>query len=95
MIGDTAKNVLPDQHQNQANWCPDFRVAPVEAMKWQVAIVSRKAADWARRHAGSVFFGGGGKLTTTDIACINDLIRKARESGLCVEYVGPHQVVRF
>lgn len=95
MVFGTAESLTPEVLEAEEIWQPDFRVENIRSSIWQVAILSKRGSDWARAKAKSNLLGKWEKVTTTDVAGINDLIGHARSNGLKVEYIGPHQVVRF
>jgi len=93
--GTVAGSFKPDVADTPDTWWPDFQVKSIENTIWQVAIKSRKGADWARTRIRSDLFGREENVTTTDIASINHLLGHARNNGLKIEYIGPNQIVRF
>ncbi|MCX2721541.1 hypothetical protein [Roseibium salinum] len=97
MIKGAAKVHEPAVSDEQAEtlWWPDFRVVALDNARWQVKLLSAKACDWVRRRTEPPLASDAGKLMITELASLNLLICSARESGLKIEYVGPHQVVRF
>lgn len=95
MTKSAARIPEPETPESPDSWWPDFRVKSIENTIWQVVVISRKGSDWASTRSRSSLLGSGDKVTTTDLASVNHLIGSARNSGLKIEYVGPHQVVRF
>ncbi|WP_428650673.1 hypothetical protein [Roseibium sp.] len=84
-----------DCWDEQGSWKPDFRVAHLKNTKWQIAILSPEASRWARERMRTTTFAGEETLITDDLSNVNMFVSAARRFGMKVEYVGPHQVVRF
>ena len=84
-----------EEDEEAEGWVPDFRVSPLKDTRWQIAILSLKASQWARSRSRSTIFAGEEVLTTDDLSSVNLFVSAARNFGMKVEYVGPHQIVRF
>lgn len=76
-------------------WLPDFRVEYSTAVGWQIAIVSQRASEWARKNARSPVFNNTGGFIQTDLAGVNLFVHGARQDGLKAEYIGPQRIMRL
>lgn len=87
-------------YQRPPTWIPDLRVHFSRSDGWQVTIVSARAQEWLRNALERALYDQvrtmeAETVVRTDLAGVNDLVRRARSEGYVSEYVGPHETVRL
>jgi hypothetical protein len=63
----------------------DFQLTKVDASEWRLRILSQRGSAWVRANGPAP----GKEELTLSLQAANSFLGRARENGLCTEYVGP------